>query len=99
MDAPLSGILETVIDDTLGVHLQDQTVEAVLDAIGEFEAREATFKPTVIRAHAEPFSSSRFRRSIARVVAESWRKAGLRPESLNAALDAPYRTDPMLQRA
>jgi glycosyltransferase involved in cell wall biosynthesis len=93
------GALETVIDDTVGVHFHDQTVEAVLDAIGEFEAREDTFEPTVIRAHAEQFSSSRFRRSIASVVAESWREAGLGPESLNAALGAPYRTDPMLHRA
>jgi len=54
------GSFETVIDNRTGVLFEDQTKEALIEAVNKFESLPK-FDPLVIRKHAEKFSNERFR--------------------------------------
>ena len=54
------GALETIVEDVTGVFFREQTVESVMDAILRFEKQGWT--PSVIREHAESFSTQAFQR-------------------------------------
>lgn len=70
------GALETVVEGVTGLFFDDQTVAAVVDAIGRFEARPELFVPQTIREHAMQFGAARFRAEISSVV-DSVRQARL----------------------
>lgn len=53
------GGAETVLDGVTGIHLETQAWEDIGDAVIRFEA--ARFDPIRIRAHAESFSTERFK--------------------------------------
>jgi glycosyltransferase involved in cell wall biosynthesis len=53
------GAMETVVEDMTGVFFDEQTTEALVDAIERFEKWE--WSPSVIRRHAEGFSAEVFR--------------------------------------
>jgi glycosyltransferase involved in cell wall biosynthesis len=53
------GAMETVVEDVTGVFFDEQTTEALVDAIERFEARE--WSSSVMRRHAEGFSAEVFR--------------------------------------
>jgi len=55
------GARETVSHPEVGVRFAEQSVESLVRAIDEFEAREASFDPHAIRRHAERFSTDIFR--------------------------------------
>jgi glycosyltransferase involved in cell wall biosynthesis len=54
------GTKETVIDGVTGVHFYEQTEEALIAAIDQFENRIQSFIPSEIRKNSERFSSTRF---------------------------------------
>jgi glycosyltransferase involved in cell wall biosynthesis len=64
----VGGAAETVVplgggDDVAptGVFFHEQSVPAVIDAIGTFEDHEERFEPKALRAHVEPFDRPLFR--------------------------------------
>lgn len=68
------GVAETVLDGVTGVLFQTQSVEAICNAVHEFESWK--FDPARIRAHSEQFSTERFRTQFGNFVAQAW--AGFR---------------------
>ncbi|MDM8532735.1 glycosyltransferase [Anaerolineales bacterium HSG25] len=60
------GALDTVIEGLTGLFFYEQTVEALVAAIKQFETIQ--FDSAIIRANAERFSETRFRQEILRVV-------------------------------
>lgn len=64
------GALETVIDGETGIHFHEQTVEALMDAVGKLERGDVAFDPKVLRSHAEKFSKERFKQQIQQFIDE-----------------------------
>lgn len=58
------GYLESVIPGKTGVFYPQQKVESLLEGIRNFEKEKVNFSTKEIRAHAEKFSSARFRNEI-----------------------------------
>lgn len=58
------GAVETVIPGLSGVLFAEQTVEALTQALVEFEGREASFVPADIRQHSARFGVDRFRAEV-----------------------------------
>ncbi|AYG69894.1 MULTISPECIES: glycosyltransferase [unclassified Rhizobium] len=54
------GALETVVPGLSGVLFNTQSVDALIDAVLDFEATEHRFHPEALRAHAEQFSLHKF---------------------------------------
>jgi glycosyltransferase involved in cell wall biosynthesis len=67
------GVSETVIDGKTGVLYHEQTAEALVRAIREFEHLEATLEAAVIRDHALSFSTERFRAELSTIIDETVR--------------------------
>lgn len=55
------GALETVVEGRTGLFFQEQTEEAILDAVARFEGMESLFFPEDIRSHALKYGRERFR--------------------------------------
>jgi glycosyltransferase involved in cell wall biosynthesis len=55
-----------------GVFYREQSAEAIIDAVGLFEANERKIRPMACRQNAERFSVQRFRAEFARFVEDSW---------------------------
>jgi glycosyltransferase involved in cell wall biosynthesis len=66
------GACETVIDGITGLHFHEQSPEAICDAVERFERRTHGFDPTSLRAHAEQFSTTAFRRTFRQFVESKW---------------------------
>jgi glycosyltransferase involved in cell wall biosynthesis len=66
------GALETVVDGVTGLHFHEQSVQAIQQVVRQFEAMEPEFRPEQIRAHAEQFSTQRFRTQFREFVDQSW---------------------------
>lgn len=64
------GALETVIDGETGIHFHEQTVEALVDAVGKMERGDVVFDPKALRSHAEKFSKERFKQEIQQFIDE-----------------------------
>jgi glycosyltransferase involved in cell wall biosynthesis len=60
------GARETVVDGTTGVFFDEPTLDSIVDAIRRLDG--LTADPAAIRAHAEQFAPSVFRRKIAAVL-------------------------------
>lgn len=60
------GALETVVDGKTGIFFKEQTVEALKQAVSNFE--KCTFDPEIIRGHALNFSIDNFRNRIVSLV-------------------------------
>jgi glycosyltransferase involved in cell wall biosynthesis len=58
------GVLDTVRDGTTGILFYEQTVEALLGAIADYEEQSDTFNPELISNHALQFSKKVFRQRI-----------------------------------
>lgn len=63
------GALETVVDKVTGMFFHEQTVEALVAALEEFEKSCAQFRPFEIRAHAMKFDSGRFEKELRQYLA------------------------------
>jgi glycosyltransferase involved in cell wall biosynthesis len=64
------GALDTVIDGETGVLFEEQTVESIMAAIQRFNTLR--FDATVIRTHAENFSTETFRQKLTAFVEEKY---------------------------
>ncbi len=65
------GVTESVIEGRTGIFFDEQTADAILAAIVQFEGH-GVWDSAAIRANAERFSSARFRREIADLVKAEW---------------------------
>ncbi|MHA7971929.1 glycosyltransferase [Rhizobium sp. CAU 1783] len=64
------GALETVVHGHTGLLFDEQTVEALVDAVNLFEHGDYEFRPDVIRMHASQFSVTKFRSSMQKIIDE-----------------------------
>ncbi|SDC03969.1 glycosyltransferase [Ruegeria marina] len=62
------GALDSVIDGKTGLFFDDQSPEAIREAVLSFETRQSQFDPEYISAHAAGFGAERFRREFSAVV-------------------------------
>ncbi|MEJ1931906.1 glycosyltransferase [Nostoc sp. NIES-2111] len=65
------GALDTVIDGRTGMLFGEQTVESLKACVTAFEARESSFDPDAIRAHAETFDRRHFNERFSRIVEQA----------------------------
>jgi glycosyltransferase involved in cell wall biosynthesis len=66
------GALDTVKEGETGLFFREQSVEALVAAVEQFE--KCSFDPALARANAERFSIPRFRRELGDFVAGKWRE-------------------------
>ncbi|MBI1879381.1 MAG: glycosyltransferase [Chloroflexi bacterium] len=66
------GALDTVVEGQTGLFFREQTVEALIEAIEQFE--RMSFDPTAVRANAERFSVERFKRELGDFVTHKWQE-------------------------
>ena len=66
------GALETVIDGVTGILFDEQSWEELADLVLRFD--ESKFNPVAIKAHAEQFATSVFRKQIYGLVNKLWRE-------------------------
>lgn len=66
------GACETVIDGVTGLHFHEQTPEAICAAVERLEGLTQNFDPVRLRAHAEQFSTSAFRKSFRQFIESKW---------------------------
>lgn len=66
------GALDTVLERKTGLFFYEQSVEALTEAIEQFE--KMSFDPAAARANAGRFSADRFKRALGGFVAEKWRE-------------------------
>ena len=52
------GALETVVAGRTGLFFEEQTTDAMVDAITRFEAAADSFRPEVMQAHARSFDGA-----------------------------------------
>ena len=64
------GVKETVIDGKTGILFEEQTAESLMRAVKQFEKKEDTFDPAVIRKSVERFNTERFKREFKQFVDE-----------------------------
>ena len=68
------GATEIVIQGETGLFFKEQTVEAVVRVVREFESGKYYFEPERIRENAERFSKARFQRKFSELVEREWAK-------------------------
>jgi len=66
------GVRETVIEGRTGLFFGEQTAEALMKALAEFEAGGFNFMENDLRANAERFSRARFQERFPRYVEQKW---------------------------
>ncbi|EJN02140.1 glycosyltransferase family 4 protein [Phyllobacterium sp. YR531] len=62
------GAVDTVIDGISGRLFPEQTVEALIDCVEQFEQTEGNFNPSQIRAHSLRFSKEVFKEKISQLI-------------------------------
>jgi glycosyltransferase involved in cell wall biosynthesis len=65
----MGGAVDTVIDGATGVHVRQQAVESLIDALIRFE--HLRFEPERLVAHARSFSRERFEREMLELIEET----------------------------
>jgi len=58
------GALESVIENKTGIFFHEQTANAIINSINEFEKISSQFDPIVIANHASAFSAQRFKNDL-----------------------------------
>lgn len=64
------GALETVVHGKTGLLFNEQSVDALIDAVRLFEESKLLFQPETIRAHVAQFSAHNFQTSMRKIIAE-----------------------------
>jgi glycosyltransferase involved in cell wall biosynthesis len=64
------GALDTVIEGQTGLFFREQSAEALIEVIEQFE--RMSFDPAAARANAERFSVERFKQELGDFVAQKW---------------------------
>lgn len=85
------GAVETVLDGITGLHFHEQSPEAVCEVVRRFESMSGQFDPERIRAHAQSFSTQRFRGEFRKYVEAAWdrHQSALRVERDRAPMMQP----------
>ncbi len=81
------GAMETVMENSTGVHFEEQSVDALCQAITDFEARD--FDSQVCRRNAERFDSAEFRRRIAEAVEMQMNPSAVTPTAISPSAVIP----------
>lgn len=68
------GVLETVAERVTGRFFEEQSWEALADAVLKFQAEISEYNPMAIKAHAEKFNQERFESEIKEFIARSWQE-------------------------
>jgi hypothetical protein len=68
------GIRETVVDGRTGLFFQEQTSDAIQEAVEAFDSCREKMHPLAIRANAERFGPGRFRREMWELVDRLWQR-------------------------
>lgn len=66
------GATETIIPGKTGLHFHEQTADAIIDIVEQFEAMDGKFDPQLIRNNALRFSAENFRTEFGRFVWSRW---------------------------
>ncbi len=66
------GALDTIIEGQTGLFFREQSVEALMDTIEQFE--RLSFDPAAARVNAERFSVERFKQELGDFVQQKWRE-------------------------
>ncbi|HEX2942127.1 MAG TPA: glycosyltransferase [Rhodopila sp.] len=69
------GALETVIPGETGLLFQEQTPEALIDVVRQYEATESLFDPNAIASHASAFSGNRFEQTMRLAIDRALKRA------------------------
>lgn len=79
------GVTESVVDGVHGVMFEEQTREALIDAVERFESQRSFghFDPVVLRNRSQDFSEERFTQRFVSQV-ESWAKAKWQPKTIRS---------------
>jgi len=82
------GALDTVIDRLSGLFFNEQTPQALADAVAGFHPEQ--FDPRAIRQHAQQFAIAEFKRKFEQLVRDSWRehRNGSRAEPAAAMIES-----------
>lgn len=64
------GVRETVIDGETGIFFEEQTAESLMHGVRQYEKKEDTFDPIMIRKSAERFNIKRFNKEFKKFVDE-----------------------------
>ncbi|MDL2406031.1 glycosyltransferase [Rhizobium calliandrae] len=64
------GALETVVPGVSGMLFEEQSMEALIEAVHDFEDNEAAFRPDILRAHAAQFSLRNFTQGMQAIIDE-----------------------------
>lgn len=66
------GAIETVVEGKTGMFIEDDSPEAILEAVNKFNSSD--YNPQEIRTHAEQFSVSRFKKEIHEFINQEYQK-------------------------
>lgn len=58
------GALDTVVDGVTGILVNEQSIDAFMEAVNLVDSGKISFDPNVLRAHAEGFDASLFKQKI-----------------------------------
>ncbi|WP_051074158.1 glycosyltransferase [Rhizobium freirei] len=64
------GALETIVPGVTGLFFDEQSVDALIDAVLDFEASERRFHPATLHAHSEQFSLQTFKTGMRAIINE-----------------------------
>jgi len=62
------GVLDTVVHGETGLLFEEQSVEALVEAIQLIESGSVSFDPVVLKKHAEKFSTNRFKQQMLELI-------------------------------
>jgi glycosyltransferase involved in cell wall biosynthesis len=103
------GVTESVLDGQTGIFFDEQSAEAIVDAVARFEGM-GPWDAALIRQNSERFSADRFRREIKALVDQEWacfeRRSATRrmmpvdrPDGPAVEVSAEYEQSPLLATA
>ena len=71
------GALDTIINGKTGIFFEEQTVEAIIEAVKKFESQGVEYSKNEIKEHSEKFSISRFKNEFSEYVNNIIKTSGL----------------------
>ncbi|HQT80279.1 MAG TPA: glycosyltransferase, partial [Rhodopila sp.] len=90
------GALETVVPGETGLLFQEQTPEALIDAVRRYEATESLFDPDMIAAHAGAFSGDRFHQAMLLTIERALSRPATSRDDLIDLRPSPLETIPAI---
>lgn len=95
------GALETVVNNQTGLFFERQSAKCIQEAVVAFDSLRRRMNPELIRANAERFAPTRFRREVLDLMDRLWKRFCKHQRSyLGAAVsDAPFPLDQYCVRA